>query len=189
MALQAPEVRVGITGEMFSAPLGSGTPPSDASSSLDAVFIGHGYVTDDGVTESHEDSTNNVVAWQNAQVIRAMRSESVATLGLSLLQTRGSNLELFHPGSSVESDGNSGFKIEVVPPIGNPRQFVLNVVDGTELIRIYVGNGEVTERGEIPYSNSDAVMYPLTITCYPDASGNLMTKFSNSAAWGYDIGS
>lgn len=189
MALSAPEVRVGITGEMFSAPPGTVTPPTNATDPLDSAFIGHGYVSEDGVTENHDDSVDNIVAWQNATVVRSSRTESVTTLELTLIQTRGSNLELFHPGSSVESDGGSGFMIQVVPPVSEPREFVLNVVDGSDLIRIYGANGEVTERGEIPYQNGEAIMYPLTITLYPDANGLIMTKFSNSAAWGYDIGS
>ena len=80
---------------------------------------------------------------------------------------------------------NAGeWKIDVKPPTSDKRAFVLNVVDGEDLIRIYLGNAELTERGEVPYQNGEAVMYPVTITAYPDANGNLMTKFSNSAAWG-----
>ena len=77
----------------------------------------------------------------------------------------------------------------VAPATSDPRAFVLNVVDGAEIIRLYVGNGELTERGEVPYQSGEAVMYPVTITAYPDDNGNLMTKFSNSAAWGEDIDS
>ncbi|MFP3990650.1 hypothetical protein U9R90_24935 [Streptomyces sp. E11-3] len=182
MALAADEVRVAITGELFSAPPGS-TAPTDAATALDAAFIGHGYVSEDGVTENWDDSVDNIVAWQNAVTVRAARTESTLTLACTLIQTRGSNLELFYPGSSVVAN-LAEWQIDVKPATADPRAFVLNVVDGTELIRIYIGNGELTERGEVPYQNGEAVMYPVTITAYPDANGNLMQKFSNSAAWG-----
>jgi hypothetical protein len=187
MSLAADEVRVGITGELFSAPVGT-TAPTDSSTALDAAFTGHGYVSDDGVTETWDDSVDTIVAWQNATTVRASRTESTMTLACTLLQTRGSNLELFYPGSSVEANGDE-YKIEVKPPTSDRREFVLNVVDGDDLIRIYVGNGELTDRGDVPYKNGDAVMYPVTITAFPDTNGNLMVKFSNSAAWGTDIGS
>lgn len=187
MSLAADEVRVGITGELFSAPTGS-TAPTDSSTALDAAFLGHGYVSDDGVTETWDDSVDTIVAWQNATTVRASRTESTMTLACTLLQTRGSNLELFYPGSSVEANGDE-YKIEVKPPTSDRRAFVLNVIDGDDVIRIYVGNGELTDRGDVPYKNGNAVMYPVTITAFPDADGNLMVKYSNSAAWGTDIGS
>lgn len=187
MSLAADEVRVGITGELYSAPVGS-TAPTDSSTALDPAFTGHGYVSDDGVTETWDDSVDTIVAWQNATTVRASRTESTVTLACTLLQTRGSNLELFYPGSSVEASGDE-YKIEVKPPTSDRRAFVLNVVDGDDTIRIYIGNGELTDRGDVPYTNGDAVMYPVTITAFPDADGNLMVKYSNSAAWGTDIGS
>jgi hypothetical protein len=182
MALVASEVRVGITGELFSAPPGT-TLPTDAATALAAAYIGHGYVSEDGVTENWDDSVDNIVAWQGATTVRAVRTESTLTIACTLIQTRGSNLELFYPGSQVVAN-TTEWKIEVKPPTSDKRIFVLNVVDGTDLIRIVLGNAELTERGEVPYQNGDAVMYPVTITAYPDANGNLMVKYSNSAAWG-----
>lgn len=187
MSLVAQEVRIGITGEMFSAPLGT-TLPTDETSPLNAAFVGHGYASEDGVTENWDDSIEPIIAWQNATTVRTARSGTDGTIQLSLLQTRGSNLELFYPGSNVAANGG-GYALEVVPPTADPRSFVLNVVDGADIIRIVIGNGSITARGEVPYSNNSAVMYPLTITAYPDIDGNLMVKYSNSSAWGIDIGS
>ncbi|MFB6948893.1 hypothetical protein ACFV85_14985 [Streptomyces niveus] len=185
MALEAAEVRVGITGELLSAPRGTAAP-TNASTPLDPLFLGHGYVNDDGVVENWDDSVDNIVAWQNATTVRAARTESTLTLACTLIQTRGSNLELFYPGSVVEENG-AEWKIDVKPATSDPRAFVLNVLDGADVIRMYVGNGELTERGEIPYQSGTAVSYPVTITAFPDDDGNLMTKFSNSAAWALDI--
>jgi hypothetical protein len=185
MSLAADEVRVGITGEMFSAPLAT-SAPTDSSTTLAAAWIGHGYVTDDGVTEAWDDSVDTIVAWQNATTVRATRTESTLTLACTLLQTRGSNLELFYPGSTVEANGDE-YKIDVMAPTSDRRSFVLNVVDGDDVIRIYLPNAELTDRGEVPYKNGDAVMYPVTITAFPNSSNVLMTKFSNSAAWATDI--
>ncbi|WP_063784137.1 hypothetical protein [Streptomyces sp. SBT349] len=186
MALVASEVDVAITGEMFSAPVGT-TAPTNASAPLDPAFIGHGYCSEDGVTEAWEDNVENIVAWQNATVVRAARTESLVTFQTTLIQNRGSNLELYHPGSTMETDGGSGWMLEVKPANSDPRSFVINVVDGNTLMRFYLGNAEVTERGEIQYANGQAIGYQVTITAYPDADGNLMVKYSTDAAWGTDI--
>lgn len=187
MALVAAEVDVAITGELFSAPLG--TPlPTDASSPLDPAFIGHGYCSEDGITEAWEDNVENIVAWQSATVVRAARTETLVTFQTTLIQNRGSNLELYHPGSTMESDGGTGWMLEVKPTNADPRIFVINVVDGDKLMRFVVGNGEVTERGEIQYANGSPIGYNITFTAYPDADGNLIVKYSTEAAWGTDIG-
>ncbi|MFC4335214.1 phage tail tube protein [Salininema proteolyticum] len=186
MTLTASEVRVAITGELFSAPQGS-TMPADATTALDAAFIGHGYTDENGVAENWDDSVDNKVAWQNATIVRASRTESLATFRATLLQTRGSNLELFYPGSSVSTNATDEWKLEVVPAQADPRSFVINIVDGAIVTRIAIGNGEVTERGEVPHRNGDVTAYPITITCYPDDAGLLFTKYSTDAAWGIDI--
>ena len=62
MALVADEVRVGITGELLSAPIAPAAPTT-ATGALTAAFLGHGYVSEDGVTENWDDSTDNIIAW------------------------------------------------------------------------------------------------------------------------------
>src|SRR5690554_4976975 len=95
--LAAEEVRVAITGAFYSAPRAAAVAPTNASEQLDPVYTGHGYVSEDGVTENHDDSVDNITAWQGAVTVRAARTESTTTLELTLIQTRGSNLELYHP--------------------------------------------------------------------------------------------
>lgn len=184
--LNAEEVRVAITGQLYKAPLGTTTPTSSISA-LDADFLGLGYVSEDGVTESWSDSVTNIIAWQNATTVRAARTETTATLGCTLIQSRGSVLEAFHIGSQMGEPTAGNFRIDVLPTQADPSAWVLDVLDGTKHIRVYVGNGEITERGEISYASGNAIGYPITITCYPDASGILMVKFSDDEAWGEDV--
>jgi len=184
MSTLSDNVRVGITGEMSVAPVATAAPTT-STSSLNAAFVGLGYVSEDGVTETYDDTVEDIVAWQNATVVRSTTTESKATLQCTLIETKGEVLELFHKGSSVEVVSAGQWKIDVLAPTSDPRAFVLDVLDGTKHIRIYVANGEVTERGEIVYANGQPVGYDVTITCYPDSSGVVLTKFSDDASWGY----
>lgn len=184
MTKAASNVRVGITGELSVGAVGT-TAPTSSTSSLDPAFVGLGYVSEDGVTESYEDTVEDIIAWQNATVVRSNTTESKATLQLTLIETKGEVLELFHKGSAVEVVSAGQWKIDVVAPTADPRAFVLDVLDGTKHIRISVPNGEVTERGEIVYANGQAIGYDITITCYPDSDNVVLTKFSDDASWGY----
>lgn len=182
MTVSAPNVRVAITGEVYTAPTGS-TAPTNATTALDAAFEGLGYLSEDGVTEKWDDSVDTIVAWQNATTVRSATTKSTGSLAWTMIESKGVVLETFHRGSTMAENPPGSFKLEVKPIVAAPAMWVLHVIDGTDLIRILIGNGEITERGEIVYKNGSPLGYPVTLMCYPDTSGNLMTKFSNSTAW------
>lgn len=182
MVLDATQVRVGITGQVYRAPLGSAAP-TDATTALAAAYTGLGYVNEDGVTENWDDSVENIIAWQNATVVRSAVTESVGTLAFMLIQTNRAVLEAFHRGSTMTEPSAGNFRIDVKPITAAPATWVLDVVDGAKHYRLFVPNGEVTERGEVMYANGEPIGYPMTVTCYPDAAGTLMVKFSDDIAW------
>jgi len=184
MALNSAAVRIGITGELYVAPVGSSAPAS-ATSSLDAAFVGLGYVSEDGVTESYDDTVEDIVAWQNATVVRSNTTQSTATLSMTLIETKGAVLELYHKGSSVEAVGAGQWRLDVKAPQPDERAFVLDVIEGAKHVRIWVPRGEVRERGQIVYANGGPIGYEVTIVCYPDENNVVMTKFSDDANWGY----
>lgn len=184
MSLLAAAVRVGITGEAYSAPTTTAAPTTSVSA-LNAAFVGLGYVNEDGVTEEYEDTVEDIIAWQGARIVRSTTTESKATLAMKLIETKGETLELYHKGSTVEVVSAGQWKMSVKNPTPDPRSFVLDVLDGTKHLRIYIPNGEVTERGAIVYANGEPVGYEVTITCYADADGIVLIKFSDDANWGY----
>jgi len=190
MALNANEVRVAITGEVYAAPVDTAAPTT-AVSELDAAFVGLGYNSEDGVVESFEESSEVVRAWQNNAAVRTITTESDARIAFTMIQTNKASLELFHKGSEIVSDGEDGYRMDVILPTPDPRSFVLDVIDGDEHVRIYIPRGEVVERGEVEYVGGSAVGYPVTISCTPvemEVNGEtkpcVYTKFSNSPAWG-----
>lgn len=182
MALNATNARVGITGAIYKAALGS-TAPTNATSALDAAFKDLGYISEDGIEESWDDSVTRYVAWQNATVIRSSVTDSVGTLKLTMIETKGLVLQTFYRGSVLTEPTAGNYKLAVKPITADPSAWVLDVVDGTKLIRNYIGNGEITERGSVMWQNGEMVAYPVTVTFYPDANGDLMVKYSNDTAW------
>lgn len=181
MTLNSANVRVAITGELYKAV--TGTPrPANSTAALNAAYIGQGYVSKEGVTESPDETVSRVVAWQGGVVVRSTTTEATATLALTLIETKASVLETYHKGSTVVDLGGGQYKIDVKPPTDKREQYVLDVLDGTKHLRFDIGDGEVTERGEITYISDEEISYPITITCYP-VNGVLYTKYSDDAAW------
>jgi hypothetical protein len=182
VALTAANVRVGITGAAYVAPRGTALPTT-FDETLNVAFADLGYLSEDGLAEPPEEDTEQIIAWQNATVVRTVTTSYEARFTLKLIETKKSTLELYHKGSTVQSDGDTGFKIEVKGANSDRRSFVFDVVDGPDRIRIVIPDGEVVERGEILYVNEEPVGYEVTLTAYPDSSNTLYTKLSGSAAW------
>jgi hypothetical protein len=135
------------------------------------------------VTENWDDSVDTIVAWQNATTVRSATTASTGTMGWTMIESNGYVLQTFHRGSTMTESPAGNFRLDVKPVVADPKVWVLHVIDGTKLIRIVVGNGEITERGEVTYKNGQPIGYPVTLSCYPDSNGNLMQKFSNDTAW------
>lgn len=183
MTLDAQKVRVAVTGAVYAGPT-SATAPTSATSSVPATYNDLGYISEDGVVEAYDEDVQDIQAWQGGSIVRTLISSSKATLAFTMIESKASTLELYHKGSTMESLGANGYKIDVKTPNVVRKRFILDVLDGNTHLRIYVADGEVTERGEITYVNDETISYPVTVTCYP-VGGVVLTKFSDDAYWGY----
>src|SRR5690606_27040579 len=165
MALDSSNVCVARTGVVSVGPT-SAPAPTDAVSPLTG-FDDLGYVNEDGVTETRERSTEQLRAWQNADVLRAVVTEASMSYTFRLVETKAETISLYY-GSDVDPlDGS----VAIVPArTGGRKSFVIDVIDGSNFIRTYIPNGEVTEVGDQVYSSGEAVGYEVTITAYPSNS-------------------
>ena len=164
MALTTENVNVAVTGGVYVAPLATALPATAA----DAIAVGYtevGYLTEDGITQSIGGSTTDIKAWQNADVVRILQTEHTLTYKLTLLETNEDSLELYSGGNYAA--GVVEIKAGVMPH----NVFVFEVVDGEDHIRVVVPDGQISERGDIVYQNGAAIAYPITVTCFPDATG------------------
>lgn len=175
MALDSANVRVAVTGVVSVGPT-TATAPADADSPLTG-FDDLGYVHEDGVTETRERSTEQLRAWQNAEIVREVVTEASVTYTFRLVETKKETVELYY-GSTVDpSDGS----IAVIPSrTGGRKSFVIDVIDGTDYIRTYIAEGEVTEVGEQVYASGEPIGYEVTITAYP--SSKILTADGQPAA-------
>ena len=172
-------VLVALTGGIVTGPT-SATAPTDADSAWAGDFTDLGYISEDGVTESPSDDSTEIKAWQNGQIVRRMITGSSTTYQFTLIETTADGLELYHKGSVVTPEGGGAASIAVKNPTNDRRSFGIDVIDGDNLVRLYIPDGEVTERGDIVYKNDEAIGYQLTVTAYPDDEGIHTYKFFSS---------
>lgn len=183
MSQVAGNVDVAVTGAVYATKKGDvADAPTTAIETLDVLFADLGYISDDGVTESYNDDTTEIKAWQGGTIVRTIISGSKATLKFKMIENKREALELYHKGSVVVSDGDTGWKIDVMTPTPDRRSFVVDVIDGDDVERIYIADGEVSSRSDITYKSDEEIGYEVEITMYPN-NGVVCTKFSNKASW------
>lgn len=161
MALNANNVVVGITGKVYVGATTT-TAPTSATSQLDAGFTDLGYVSADGVTFATDRATNQIRAWQNADLVREVVTEGTTTYAFTLLESTLDSVAAYF-GTEVDGSG----KIQLVPTAtGGRKAFVIDVVDGADVVRHYIPFGEVLSIESQQIQNGEALTYGMTITAY-----------------------
>lgn len=166
MSLVSSNVRVAVTGAIYRQTLQSATPPADADAAWGNGFADLGYAGEDGVTETRNRTTQTIRAWQNGDIIREVVTEAGVTIQTVLVETKKDTVETYY-GTRVADDGS----IIIVPgATGGRTGYGLDIVDGDELIRAWIPDGEITEVGDQVYQNGEAIGYEVTIRAYPHES-------------------
>jgi len=159
MALTADNVVVGITGKVYVGAT-TATAPTSSTATLTG-FTELGYVSADGVTFTNDRSTNQIRAWQNADLVREVITEGTVTYAFTLLETTQDVIEAYFGGTMTAG------KIELVPTsTGGRKSFVVDVVDGAKAIRHYVPSGEIINVEAQQIQNGEAIGYGITVTAY-----------------------
>lgn len=164
MANTASNVRVGVTGAVYYAALGT-TLPSTLTASVSA-FTELGYVNEDGITESQPVDNTDVNAWQNGDIVRTIQSSHDLTYQFMLLETSTATQSFFYGGDPLTAT-----PYKITGEQLDHHAMVIDVLDGSNKRRICIPDGQVVERGDVVYSGNDPVGYEVTVRCFPDSSG------------------
>lgn len=177
MAVNAANVLVGApdqatTGAILSAPVGT-TKPASAVATLDEHFKDSGYISEDGLTLTPNYSTTDINDWSGALVRRILQTFD-GQISWAHLETNEESLRVWAGDVKVTvATASTGKQIEAaLGAIEHPRKsWAFKVKDGNQRVLIYVPDGQVTEAGEVTFTKSGAITWPVTLSTYPDASG------------------
>lgn len=168
-----------VTGGILVAPIGTALP-TDSTTALNIAFEAAGYVSEDGVTQMIGTDVQDIVAWGGDKVRKIQTSHDLM-YQFSLIETNGITLPLYYGADNVvETAGAIAVTINAKEPGHN--EFVIAVRDGDTDIRIVIPDGQITERGDVTYVHNDAIMYDVSVTCYPDENGNKAYLYKSAAA-------
>jgi hypothetical protein len=159
----------------------SAVAPTDATGPLTG-FNAAGYIGEDGVTETNERSSDKVRAW-GGSTVKVVQSEHNVTYQFTFLETlNGDVLRAVYGDDNVETTAatvSSGtlHAVKINGATLPHLPFDFEVKDGDAKIRIYVPDGQITEVGDITYSDTEVIGYQVTVECFDDADGNKAYKW------------
>lgn len=154
--------------------------PTTAVSTLTG-FTAAGYIGEDGVTETNERSTDRIRAW-GGDTVKVVQTEHNVSYQFTFLETLNADvLKAVYGESNVTTTAATAstgtlHKVLVNAQTLPHKSYVFELKDGDAKIRIYVPDGQITEVGDITYSDSEVIGYQVTVEAFADASGNKAIK-------------
>lgn len=163
------------TGAILSGPTGVELPES-ARANLPSGVSDSGYIGEDGLKLTPSTSTETIKDWSGA-TIREVLSEFTAKMSWTHLELSKAALENYFGEENVTvtpatlttgTQTLSRLNASELPV----KSWYFRIKDGLRRILIVVPLGQVTERGEINFTKSQAVALPVVMSTYPDSAGN-----------------
>lgn len=163
MAVVASNALVAITGAVSKGLL-SATAPTSQSTAITG-FTDLGGITEDGVTLSLPDNgdATPIKVWQNGATVRTVRasSEDLPQISFTMVETKKETGETYF-GQTITTAVTEG-SLSFTVANRSADSYILDVVDGAELMRLYVPRGVVSSVGEITFLNTEAIAYEVTL--------------------------
>src|SRR5699024_10449350 len=75
----------GVSGGVSSAPLET-TLPTDATTALDVECTNYGFISEDGLTETNEKSSDKIKAW-GGRIVKNLQTDSSASFNFSFIES------------------------------------------------------------------------------------------------------
>ena len=172
MAETAADVLVGATGKVYGGV--TGTPlPVTAVASLNAAFHDLGYIGDTGVEQIIAETTVDIKAW-GGSTIRTVQTAHTVTYKLTMIETNPNALAAYYKNVA-------GPIVQITADMDTRQSWVCDVVDGSNLVRVVIPDGQITVHDNVLFNTSAAIGYGITITAYPDLSNVKAYEYLSTA--------
>ena len=159
-------------GAILVAPLGTSLPTSTAAT-IAAAFENVGYISDAGVVNSNSPTSTSVKAWGGDTVLD-VQTEKPDTFKFTLIEAKNIEaLKLVFGSDNVSGTLATGITINANSKEQVAKSIVIDMLlSNNTAKRVVLPNCKVTAVGDVTYSDSAAVGYEVTVSCYPDSNGN-----------------
>ena len=160
-----------IGGAVYRAPKGT-TPPTNATSELSSAFVCLGYISDDGLKNNENRTTQEIKAWGGDTVYVAQTDKSDNFTMTFLEALNPEVLKTVHGSGNVTGSLAEGLSVKINSAMLDEYVWVIDMIMNGALKRVVIPAGRVTNVSEVTYDDDSAVGYAATMTAFPDSEGN-----------------
>lgn len=168
---------VGANGGGWTVDLGADTPnaPTDLSAPT-GPWLPLGAISDDGLKYGFDEDSEQFTPWGLSSPFRTEVTKSIRTFAVTLWETNRAickSVMYRLPLSEFNPNGSGVFSFaETATPSPDRRSWLFDVYDGQTMERFFVPEGEVTDRSDVTFKRNEMAGYEITVTAYPDDTGN-----------------
>lgn len=166
-----------IGGAVYVAPVDT-TLPTTAAAELDEAFEALGYISEDGVTNNQERTSEDIKAW-GGDIVLSPQTEKLDTFQMTFIESLNPTvLKQFYGEDNVSGTLATGLSIGANSEELGRNSWVIDMMmtDGYKK-RVVIPNGQITATGEVTYTDNAAVGYNVTITGYPGSDGDTHKEY------------
>lgn len=172
---------VGVNGACYRAVAGTSLP-TDNTTALAVAFKDLGYISDKGVTQKINTNSTVITAWQNGDTVRTVQTSQDLTYEFSMIETNPETLSTFYGDDNYTAGSGTSYTVKITGEQGVRGVWTLEVEDGSNpTVRVVLPDAQVTARGDVVWVSSAVIEYDVTITAYPDGSGNKAYIYGGAA--------
>lgn len=163
------------TAYLYTAPLGTALP-TDASTALAEAYTKLALIDDEGVTDSVDSETNELVDW-SGEVVATAEGKRSETLKYNLVETSMAAMKEAY-GDDAVTGTEDKFTVDHKTIDRVAKVYVFEVLLSKDRIkRIVVPNGKVDTLDDITYAPGEFVKYPITLKCLKTADYPAVREF------------
>ena len=175
------------SGGVLSGALGA-VLPTDATAAPDSSITGVGYISEDGLSETIDRSTDKIKAW-GGDVVKVVQGEFSVSWQYGMIEALRAevNREVYGEANVTVTPATASTGTLVTVEINSEqlahRSRVYEVKDGDAKIRVVAPDSQITTVGDITYSDSEVIAYPVTVEGFRDAAGNQAYKYMDDGVF------
>lgn len=183
MPIDAGEIRVGTTGNLYVAPVGTAAPP-DPPAAWPVAWVDLGALSEDGAAMTPSMAVNEIKIWQSAYTVRRVVTDRGMEWKVTVMQRNAATFMLAMGGGLIEetTTGSGVFRFTPPPPSTiDERAFGLEVRENLIVDRYYLRRGIVSATGDVMFRRGEATRFDLTISALGDDTNVTWELVTNDA--------
>lgn len=165
--------------KLWLAPIGS-TIPATFSTVFAGTWTDMGYLKDPP-TYGRTRTSQDLIPWNATEAVRSFLESDENIVTINLIQTSRASFELYFGDLTYTTEGTGGISIEPNTSADIEKMYCLELIDGTDIIRMFWRRSVVSDVGALSMDKADAISYEVTLKRLLPASGQPFKIQSNVA--------